>query len=556
MLTNQESYSVLGVSEQLKQEFMLLQETQLLDGQNKFSGKSVSALASHLVCRNYSNLCYEFSHYCWMILHANGVEKSNQNNLLSFFWVNNGHHKAGCAAFFQKSLSHAQLQHHHLSKQQGNEKESTLATTIRVANNKTLLVFNEKVVLEINEHQFAIHFSRANILACLMEWLILVVPSLLETMTNNLLGQGTSAVKELATWLQKQIYAYLGQHLQPAKLQKRYRLLNNFYQSRGVDCQSILSFWQQHKFFEGCAKYSNVLNDSIAFDCANKLEHEYANATNLLQGDDIQADSQSIFDEMVTIESIDIRGLANEPKVYNKKQLELVSFMAQHPINAIKYSQSYLRLAIFANAQSRIIQGVRDSKLDILTNYIENDYNGCVQGLSNVVEVNNQALMAMYPILTNLSCKHACVLLIKLCQHTACYKDYSAKLVELFNQFYSDFEAKLAVQEKSDVSECNLRKAYLEACTNWQASFSWFNDLIKQTEDSLKMNNRKGFTKQTLLQSGNYVQAAESLLKLNQIINKILLLTKKQNMASDENFDADRSIFLTEFSELYIQDEK
>lgn len=554
---------VIGVSEQLKQEFQLLHETRLSNGMTKYSNTTVDTLAANLVCRKYANLCFEFTHYAWMILHSKGLTRATKQQLLLFFWCDHGHHKTGCQAYFERSL---RLYSNRVNdSQELNLSESSMDKVqenrlITVTSNMRLNVEIELVSMQINQYSFSIHYSRANLLACFIEWLILVIPNLLSLLTERLLGNGASSIRETANYLQKQIYGYLGKHLNPVKLQKRYQAMASFYGTQSLDCELILSFWRYSKMHEGCSKYSSVVDDSLAYHYALKTDelyqsqHRAESLEHMLHSNISEQDT--IYETLLVKQSeINIDALEKTPKVLNRRQLDMVDFMIENHDLSVQLPTTYLRLKTFGSAQAKIIQALREHKLTDLDDYIDQGYQHSVDYLIAIRNSNIQALMAIFAITSKIQLRQACVLLIDICKHSRKYSEHINELKNLLSEFFkqsSNFKQKKLLDSKHNIE---LSKDFAQACGEWRLKFDWFNELMREISDAHKSINRSGFTDKTLLKANDYQVSLDNILKLNTLIVKMLKQIQEQQLARLEKFQADRCIFISEFNQMYLQDE-
>ena len=537
-----------GVSEQLKAEFDMLRDVNCTEGKIKFSSSTVDSLAQHIVCRHYSKLCYEFAHLNWALIysHTNSTN-SIQNTLVSFYWLEQCHWPQYFKRYFTNLCEPIE------TKQASN---IGLYTNNNVNGDSANI--SEGITLHVYDHIFSISASRANILTCFMEWIICVVPDLLNTMEVSLHGKGHNGIREFSSVLQKHIYDYLSQHLPPAKLQQRFRLIQNWYNTSPkipINDENLLDFWQQHNSIEGYGKYSNVVKDSLSYlsalsmvetsvsiqhadntlDSVERMSEQYR--SNLIEEDDDYYFESVMLYKMQT--ALPISDLLNTPKALNKQQHELFELFSQYPQHLMPLSSTWLRVQVFGKVQHKIIQMMRvknplASDTEHYASLNDADYQQVIHDCVRLIANNQQCLLAISQIMLAFSPNQACLILLKLLPQMPSFDSYT-------NEFSTLLEDSVSTDKM-------LNKTIV---LQWQLSYPWVNRLFKQAELALKQINRQGFTASTLLPSEDYLRCAELLFDLNKLIKQVVKKISKQNHSSQEKFEADRIIFLSEFTALY-----
>ncbi len=393
-------YQPIGVSEKLKQEFNALYDTSNIDGGKKFYDASVKELAKSLVCRNYANICYELAHLCWALVHT-----KQKAAILNYFWVD----QVASSQSFVHYFRHVEFVSH--------------------SHTKIEILEQQVLRLQIHAHVFSISAKRANYLSCFMEWLLLVVPNLIDSTQSVLFGKGKNAIDEFASLCQKKIYAYLSEHLIPSKLQQKFRLLsaeytNDSVKEPNVSDETILSAWSFLKNNEGFSKYTTFVKDTIHFVASWQIEQHHSELINAetqdlnqpkldystkdTEGSFVQENTKQNAEqnELYTTldsyaaESLDLDILSSELKVFNKAQLEYVSLLSQdfHVLRGLPIS--YLRYFSFGQAQFKLIQKSRSLKVLNKEDYagIEAsmiDYQQLKKTLVEIYASNQQALLAI-----------------------------------------------------------------------------------------------------------------------------------------------------------------
>lgn len=543
------SITGFGVSAQLRADFDMLREVSVdttdsyTSGSsiNKFSSASVDLLAQQLVCRNYSNACYELAHLCWAILHSKTIShqqsclnvQSSQQVLLDYFWIQQVCTKNSFIAYF--------------------ESRKLANSSITGAN---FSVHDGFLQLCIHQHKFAISANRANFLSCLMEWLICVVHDLLPTLHNTLFGKGHNAISQMASTLQQEIYRYLGDHLPAAKLQKRYRLFEQFYTHlhnahKTVTNDSILAFWQQHCEREGFTKYSAAVYESLAYldaiDSVRTSQHlQFAQSIELDQelkdnnDDSLENSVISHANEAFlthiqyssTQTQLPLMLLTQRPKVFNKAQHELAECIALYPTYFPDFTLSWLRCQSFGKWQNKLIQATRKDNIKALSEYTLDDYNEIKTRTLHMLANSQQTLMAIVAIMLDENPMQALLLLLTISNSVANMREHKTRLQEILDK----------TDEINAASLARLRLAQ-----------PWFAKILNDCNIALKQINRNGFTANTRLEQYEYIDTVKDLLRLNQKLSTVLARFIKQNLNEAAKFSSERFIFTDVFEKLYAQ---
>jgi hypothetical protein len=546
------SISRYGVSQALLADFSMLREVQCAQHRPKFSRKSVDTLAQNIVCRNYGNACYELAHLCWAILffdqqHGQSFEQGAPkarhktrytNALLTYFWIEQVASKGQFLSYFAQSQEHA-----------ASPEQATFAR-------QSLSLTNEQLALHINGHDFLIHAGRSNFLACLMEWLICLVPDLLVLIEASLIGKGQNGINELASDLQKKIYAYLGEHLPPAKLQRRYRDIDTWYKNNASkpDDGQILQFWTEKSATEGFVKYANVVSDHLAYMQAQEVVLTQAQVAfaHSIDGQGFEAvglqsdtysesesfESNNLFEQYLSAPTIDLALISERPKVLKQNQVELSEYVALYPNLISNFSLSWLRVLVFSKYQNQLIQAKRTGKLlrvDELR-VDPKDFASAYQAGVQVIASNQQALLAMINILLEQNSHAGLGMLARLMQQLPTMQPY-----------LKDFSVLL----EGDSAAADVTPATLSA---WQLKYPWFKYIVKQSRIARQKINRQGFTENSLLPEDEYLLAASHLFELNRTLSRLLKVVNQNKYHQTEKYASDRLIFMNELSRIYNQE--
>ncbi|MDT0594054.1 hypothetical protein [Glaciecola petra] len=516
-----------GVSAQLSNDFSLLRETKTCCGTNrKFFDKSVDLLARNIICRNYGSLCFELSHLCWAIIHH-----SPKSNLIDFFWLQNSHTPNGFMQFFEKDkeqahlLEHAQISIH----------ENTLSMTLF-------------------KKSFLIHASRANILSCFMEWLVGSLESILDKIETCLYGEGFNAIKALSSLLQKLIYAYLSEHLPTAKLQRRLRLLDDFYckttspnneqlnKCLVIDDANILAFWQKYKNIEGHSKYFAVVEESLTYVNAIEEVRNKGFVANAQSTENFMLESVLSTEQLFAClpqdkqDNIDYESLLNPPKALTKQQYSIIKLLSSH-FEILMFAQSWLRANCFGQAQNAILQSIRQKQTIDIEDAIskEADYEQLVHQVLQLIEHNNDTLLANIAVLQMLE------------------PFMALSIIQLMVDADERYE-RLAIMLKIEFARhTNANSDDLLKIIEGQACYREF---TQKASKALQKNNRKGFTDKSMMSVSNYIYCSQQLLSLNSHLKLLLASIEELGLSETSKFSTDRLIFIEELSQLYSQGAK
>jgi len=530
-----------GISEQLRGDFDILRETTFSSNMSisavghedvhKFSRVSVDKLAQNLVCRNYGNSCYELAHLCWAILHSS---TSPDKALINYFWLDTICTKAS----FNDYFSHC------------------LAPNTKVLNSNisasSLRLSQDKLHIVIHQHEFTLHSGRANYLSCLMEWLACTMPNTLSILFTLLLGKGHNAISEAASTLQQHIYGYLSEHLPPAKLQQRYRLLDTWYKDtgEGINDAAILHFFQQHNHLEGCGKYTNVVNDTFSYMQA--LE----DASTLQQVNDSEQVVEQVAEHSDAILSLAeqygnnyesvLTTLAQSPKVFSQAQCDMALMLSQFAAYFPRFSKTWLRCQSFGKWQSKLIQASRKASIKALNQHgSENiDSYSCVQrSLAGMLATSYQAQLAMLHLFFTCSkTAHGYTQLISLLHLLSSshpvLKGYQNDIEVIINNMHSKLSS--TGNTSSDIQK--LPKALHEMASKCAAAY--------------KQINRVGFTAASKLSNDEYNVNIQDIMLIQNKLRAVLRDISRKNYCDEAIFSADRFIFEGEFTKLYVQDDQ
>ena len=502
------SLVAFGVSETLIADFQALRETPCAEG-NKYNAKTIDQLAQYICCRNYANLTLELSYLNWAV--CNYMQQ--RGGLLSFYWLEE--------AISPKKVRHAFSQ----------AKSATW-----LPKNTAIDIGSQGLELFFGKQVFVISATRVQLLSAFMELLTTHFPQILDDTEAALLGRHESDIKQLASLLQKKIYKWLKQHLPTAKLQQRFRYLDNWllhnasnspYPNK-IDDGQVLAFWQSSIHEEGYVKFTTALDDIVLHQDALRSIESAAAASYGLSIDDyaqILCDDHDALYQNVQEQdhALSAKALTVYPKFLVAKDFErLVALLSVYSAN-LNLPLSVLRHAIMGAWQGRIIQASRYSptavkqQLSVMPALQYKDF--CAQ-LVNIKQVNKFTLLCISGALYNL-------------QSSSCLSVLSGSVGDMLSaeqgqQIYQFISADLAKEEAK--SKCAAESSFkvadaefsFEKLQRWQLQQPALNKIFNAAKKALSKNNRAGFkagddTDEELLLAG-----ADALNKINQMIDTFL----------------------------------
>ena len=335
-MTQQHTYSLTaltsqyGVSDSLKAMFEGLRETPGLTG-DKFRRADVNKFAQYIVCRNYGKLCLELSYLLYSVVkyqHKSDEQDVNKDKLLSFFWINEYFSPKRFRQYFAVNYSDSKL---------------------------NITLSEQNLTLDITGKKFSISPTRAGVLAVLFEFLMMIDPSIIESIEQSFSEPepDEKAIKQYASTFQKLLYEFLSEHLSSAQTQRRFRFITQWLHSQHYDEQfltdeTILTFWQMASTSDTSLSfklYSSVFFDLIGVDQAIKQTQQMHEVEqHLTLGDsnhvgELSADVlyQQLFDQVEHEKNYNF--LIESPKFLTKTQWQQIALL-------IDYEQYNKKLAL------------------------------------------------------------------------------------------------------------------------------------------------------------------------------------------------------------------
>lgn len=388
-----------GISEELLALFDGLRETQGPAGL-KFRHQDVNAVVQSVVCRNYGKSCLELSYLLWAIIHRDQQHHcaTRHSPLLDFFWLSPDFSPAGIRSFFSQ------------------ESHGETAVTVE----------QQGLRLDIGGSEFVISPTRVGYLAVLFELLINVDPGIIALGETQLKSGAVRDIKSLSSELQKRLYEFLNQHLQPAQQQRRFRLILAWLQSRAdgrpltelITDPQILSFWQQMAVADttgeeasglGFKRYRTVAENFITFVQAyqsgqqlQQVDHATAIGIDHVQGE-IHPEHLDQLLSAISEQELDIDWLATDPKFITKQQLNLLQPLANCQWALRQLPITLARMQLFGDWQAEIVQASRGKDpQQLLTKLASTDvtsYAEYLEQLDGLAESLAKVVLAIVDIL-------------------------------------------------------------------------------------------------------------------------------------------------------------
>ena len=342
-----------GVSQCLKAEFEMLRETQSIASSDasmnrKYAPQTIDKLAQYILCRNYGKACLELAYLCWPIVR----HQEYTLGLLYFFWID----EAITPRKFRDKIK--QLTECELSSPKVSLSELGLE-----------LIYAKQ--------SFSISATRVSLLSALLEFMVSNIGGVLEDIETYLSSTDSKCVPQLASHLQKQLYAYLKDHLPTANLQQKYRYIHqwvhNNAQQRELSDADILNFWISANDEEGYVKFESALVDIVDYQFAEeqvKVARELSASQSDFDNRMLDStESTWLFESVFELASNEFSSplwLTDSPKFLNKKEFATVSLIYEIGGRALQFPMSILRTEVFGQWQNLLIQQTRNKTLQTI----------------------------------------------------------------------------------------------------------------------------------------------------------------------------------------------
>ncbi len=520
-----------GISESLLADFEALKDTPCANG-TKYHEKTIDRLAQYICCRNYARLTLEMSYLAWAVINF----KRDDAALLRFFWVDESITPVAFRSAFERC-----------------EQASWLPVNTKLSIDETGLC------IDFNQQRFVISATRVSLLSAFLELIATHIEGVLDDFETALLGVDEKSVKLYASKLQKQLYEWLKEHLPSAKVQQRFRHIDQWYQGldsdRKLSDQDVISFWKASQGIEGYVKYSSALEDVLDYELAKmSLQQSYEAQHGLALEEYAQIvtqDEVSLYESSSHIfESLENLTLAGAPKFLSSKQLSLaIPHISIAKVNT-NLAKSAWRNSIFGLWQSQIIQFSRNVKATSSNDDIKrpkDDYLGHYEALISLRKAIKLSLLSCVAILYNKQ-SLTCLSLLNVVLEDL----VDASQLSILKQFL-----------EKNINELDNQQAELrfKKLKQWQLQKPVLNKVFDTAQQALKKNNKAGFKDWQDYDEDLYLDGVQQLVSLDKLVanaisafSKTIALPKdtQENLileACKQNFNADLCIYIEEFKQ-------
>ncbi len=537
-----------GVSQTLIAEFEMLRETVSIDSYKntdkknveathehniyKYSSKTIDKLAQYLVCRNYGKACLELAYLCWPIVRY----QEHSKGLLHFFWID-------------ESITPNKFENAVRSFSQELDTNDTEGYSSSM---RSPIAWRENgLVISSGAASFKINAHRVSLLSALLEILVSNMDGILGDIESRLATSDEKCVVQLASYLQKLIYAFLKPHLPTANLQNKYRYVHQWVSEKKeagkLNDDDVLAFWKSAISEEGFVKYQNTLLDMVDYQFAFEQvsvqrELSFGNSLEQMSIDQSNMLLETVFGSTKE-EGDSFTWLMDAPKFLTKREYSCVSLLLELNKSIDQFPLSILRADIFGQWQNTIIQQTR-SKTSSAINEPNTNYTDHLGLLDDWKHHTANTLLCCAAVLFKRK-DSRCITLLTLAVDLV-FDESKA------SAFRITLQRLMPNQSGSLPAFTDIRRWLLQSQT--------LNQFFSLATKALAKNNRVGFKAvEDFSSSDIYELGGEQLYKCVDIIKRfrqaVLLAstTKKPDLSSkasdlDSIFQSDLFIFKSEFA--------
>ena len=537
--TNAAALSALvrfGVSDELLAMLDGLRETPGIAGR-KFRPEAVNALCQSVLCRNYGKSCLELSYLLWAVVNGPGGGANDGmevSPLLRFFWVD-------------ECITPRRFRHH-----------------FSQATDTSKMVLGEQGLVLQPGGEFTISATRVGYLAALLELLVNIDPGWITRVEEELAGAGDTGIKAVASALQKSLYEFLNQHLQPAQQQRRFRAILGWLEEQHrpgaslasqLNDQQLLAFWQAKATDPdnslGFKRYRTVAENFCHFFQAlqagqllQNIDHAGTIGLSVEQGEIHPEHLDQLMDSLYR-DDIDVAALAGDPKFISKQQQQWLQPLLDNVSVLRVLPLSLVRMQLFGDWQAEIVQATRARAPEVLANKLAKtdhlDYRDYLAQLAQLQHALQQVTLAVLDILM----AH---------REPAAVTQLMAGLAgDERRQLYLALKAggALLVGDDEEQRLASLARHFFDELPALRLGNPGLNARCKAAAAAFKANNRQGFKKRPEVDNlSPYLAGADDI---ELIVRHLTLLGKMvQKSCADSGierqFSADLSIFRDTFS--------
>ena len=529
-LSTSSALALHGVSDELLGIIAALKETPSCRNDNlKFIPADTDKVAQDIVCRNYANGCLRLSYLLAAVLAVSSTSINQQRHsaLLQTFWLDEMVTSKRFRDFF-------------------------------AAINLPNLSFEDSLLkLRFNNEQFDIAATQVGYLAALLEFLVNVIPGVIDKAELQLMSWDNKAIKGFASWLQKSLYDFLDQHLSTAQHMRRIRFMADWLAKHNVELgdESVLSFWQQVADSEddslGFKRFRTVAENFVVFAQAVAIGQS-KQALAYCASIGYEAEQGELNPEHLANiisdndEGLDVSWLAANPKFLSKQQALLIEPLIDAGSVAQKLPLTLLRSAVFGDWQAQVVQALRSKDASNIATKLsqgcESNYSQYLQEQDKVGDEINKVQLALAHIFLTL------------------------EQSEFFSQAAFCLPEDVVAECKERLLICHSKLGdeaeFEQALSLFYAEIAAFklqhpnvNQALQQAQQAFARNNRQGFKlipeveELPVYRQGGEV-LAECSSKIAAFAQKTRILITQSTNDSDI-FAADLAIFSAMFNKMY-----
>lgn len=516
----------VGISESLLADFEALRDTSSVSGK-KYHTKTIDRLSQYICCRNYAKLSLELCYLVWAVVNY----KRDSAALLNFFWID----EAITPSAFRKAFEHS-----HQAEW--------------LPSDSKIYIDEMGLCIQFKYSKFVISATRISLLSAFLELLTTHIHHLLDELEANLMGADEKSIKQHANTLQKQIYDWLKAHLPSAKVQQRFRHIEQWTQKQApegkFDDHKVIRFWQDSRDIDGYVKYTSALEDVIDYELAKKSLLQAHEAQHALSLDEyaqiVSQDEISLYESASNIfEAFEKTPLSSTPKFLSSKQIGLV--LPHITVANLNDSLplSAWRASVFGQWQSQLIQLSRSTQIQDKTHERSHpieSYETHYQQLVSLKKAIKLTLLSCVAVLYNKKSLACLSVLDWVLQDLIDAAQLSA--LRLF------FQANITEESAKGTNELFVM------LKRWQLEKPVLNKVFNLAQDALRKNNKQGFKDWHKYDEDAYLEGSQQLVNLDVLVTKAISTfvssvgetTKEISIleACVVNFSADLCIFTEE----------
>ena len=579
-----------GIFESLREQSSVADKTGSIRG--KYRNKDIDALAQMILCRNYAKATLELSYLLLAVaLRDEGAGQTNSTEqvYLQFFWLDEAITPVRFRAAF-----------------------ADFDASEKLPPNERLVLAEPGLSVRLGGDEFTLSPTRIGVLAALLEFMVYIDPGVLRQDENFYQSPTVARVNALASRLQSVLYRYLGENMQAAQQQRRFRRLWDWLcsqppkmsdkgvlwdwlsgygdaqapkmsdkgvlwdwlsgygdsQTPKVSDEGVLCFWQEAALAEddslGFRRFRTVAENF--YDLGNALDCVQSHlqvdlAASIGQAGDVGEISPDVLEkalETLVDERPGLDSLSRSPKFLSKQQIDTLQPVVDAQCATVALPLTALRMHCFGTWQAVLVQALRNkdqAQMQLALQAGGINYDEYLGNIDVLLEALSQARLSGLHVLLHYQVPDVLALLIDLLPAT--------DDADMVSGATTDRPSVMALLKALDLDANNLlASGELDQVAN--AVFKqWpqvllrvpaLNALQQRLQQAFKSNNRQGFkTLPDQVDTTQYLDGV-ALLALAQRYSgqhKNSLEKKLHTQGSAANYRADLAIFKQVFTALY-----